>query len=130
MELSVICPYCRDTNVQSVPDAKLYAENLSQQTTPIAAAVFRCNHWHVFATFPLDDEISDHLKIPDSDGATSTIDEANKRQLTEAYRLLTEVGELLEGYAPPWYSQDLRDRFRAASKVQSETRRLRLNPTR
>jgi hypothetical protein len=115
MELSVICPYCRDANVENVPDAKLYAENLPQQTTPIAASVFRCNHWHVFAAFPLDGEIAGHPKtIPGSDGATSTIHGADKQQLTEACRLLAEIDQLLDEYAPPWYSQGLRDRLRAA----------------
>jgi hypothetical protein len=118
MELSVICPYCRDANVESVPDAKLYAENLPQQTTPIAASVFRCNHWHVFAAFPLDGEIAGHPKIIlGSDGATSTIHGANEQQFAEqACRLLAEISQLLEEYAPPWYSQGLRDRLRAAMR--------------
>ena len=55
-----------------------------------------------------------HSKIPNCDGGTSTIDGANKQQLTEAYRLLAEVYQLLDEYAPVWYSADLRDRLQAA----------------
>jgi hypothetical protein len=42
--------------------------------------------------------------IPDCDGGT----------LTEAYRLLAEVYQLLNEYAPVWYSADLHDRLQAA----------------
>jgi len=54
MELPVVCPCCWDTNIARVVDAKLYAENLPQQMIPIAGAVFRCAHWHVFAIFQRD----------------------------------------------------------------------------
>ena len=55
-----------------------------------------------------------HSKIPNWDGGTSTIDGANEQQLTEAYRLLAEVYQLLDQYAPVWYSADLRDRLQTA----------------
>jgi len=40
----------------------------------------------------------------------SAIDEAGKQQSNEAH-LLAEVRQLLEEYAPVWYSADLRDRI-------------------
>jgi len=55
MELPVVCPYCWDTNIEPVPDAKLYAANLTRQMTPIAGAVFHCGHWHVNAMFHPED---------------------------------------------------------------------------
>ena len=58
----------------------------------------------------------DHPKIPDCDGGTSTIDRASEQQLTEAYRLLGEVYQLLDEYAPVWYPADLRCRLQAALK--------------
>jgi hypothetical protein len=48
-----------------------------------------------------------------SSAAASTTSEANE-QLTEAYRLLAEVYELLNDYAPSWYSEELSDRLRDA----------------
>ena len=56
----------------------------------------------------------DAINIPDCDGGTSANEGASERQLTEAYPLLAEVGQLLEDYAPVWYSADLRDRLWAA----------------
>ena len=53
-------------------------------------------------------------KIPNSGGGTSTIDGASERQLTEAHRLLAEVYQLLDEYAPVWYPEDLCDRLQAA----------------
>ena len=44
------------------------------------------------------------LMNPDCDGGA----------LTEAYRLLAEVYQLLNEYAPVWYSADLRDQLQAA----------------
>ena len=41
-------------------------------------------------------------------------DKTSKQQLTEAYALLAEVGQLLEEYAPVWFSEDLHDRLQAA----------------
>ena len=51
-----------------------------------------------------------HSKIPNCDGVTST----SGQQLTEAYRLLAEVYQLLDQYAPVWYSANLSDRLQAA----------------
>jgi len=41
MEQPILCPYCGDQNIEAVPDACLYAENVPNQTTPIPASVFR-----------------------------------------------------------------------------------------
>jgi hypothetical protein len=57
------------------------------------------------------------LMIPGCDGET----------LTDAYRLLARVYQLLNEYAPVWYSADLRDQLQAAlSPPESETRRPRI----
>ena len=55
MEVAVLCPYCADMDIERVPHAKLYAEHLPSQATPIAASVFHCSQWHIFATFPTDE---------------------------------------------------------------------------
>lgn len=54
MKLPSVCPYCWDTKIEQIGEVKLFAEHFPQQTTPIAGSVFRCNRWHVFATFPLE----------------------------------------------------------------------------
>jgi len=55
MEFTALCPHCGDMNIEPVPDARLYAEHLPGQATPVAGSVFRCSRWHIFATFtPLD----------------------------------------------------------------------------
>jgi hypothetical protein len=54
MEAPLVCPYCCDSNIQAVPDARLYAANFPQQTTPLSGSVYRCSRWHVFAMFPLE----------------------------------------------------------------------------
>jgi hypothetical protein len=62
----------------------------------------------------------DHPKIPDCDGGISTIDGAGEQQLSEAYRLLAEVYQLLDEYAPVWYPLDLRYRLQAALRLAPE----------
>ena len=49
-------------------------------------------------------------KIP----GTPAIDGASERRLTEAYRLLAEVYQLLSEYSPLWYPEDLHYRLQAA----------------
>ena len=56
------------------------------------------------------------INIPDRDGGTFAIDGINEQQLLEAYRLLAEISQLLEEYAPAWYSTDLRDQVQSALK--------------
>jgi len=52
------------------------------------------------------------LMIPGCDGET----------LTDAYRLLARVYQLMNEYAPVWYSADLRDQLQAALRPpESET---------
>ena len=53
------------------------------------------------------------LMNPGCDGGT----------LTNAYRLLAEVYQLLNEYAPVWYSADLRDQLQDALRRRSKTRR-------
>ena len=57
-----------------------------------------------------------HPKILDCDSGTSTIHVASEQQLTEAYRLLAKVYQLLDESAPVWYTADLRYRLQAALK--------------
>ena len=60
MEPPIVCPYCCDRHLEPVPEARLYAENVPRQTTALSASVFRCSHWHVFATFPLEPKLGQH----------------------------------------------------------------------
>jgi len=54
--------------------------------------------------------------LSDCDGGT----------LTEAYCLLAEVYQLLNEYAPVWYSADLCDRLQAALRAPERNTLLRL----
>ena len=52
-----------------------------------------------------------------------------KPRLSEAHRLLAEVYQVLDEYAPVWYSADLRDRLWAELTPRgSEKRRHESNP--
>jgi hypothetical protein len=53
MQLPLVCPYCWDQHVEPMSDARLYGVN-SSHGQPLAASVFRCRQWHIFATFPTD----------------------------------------------------------------------------
>jgi hypothetical protein len=64
VEQPILWPYCGDRNIEAVPDARLYAENVPNQTTPISASVFGCGHWHIFAMFPLDDASRNTQRVP------------------------------------------------------------------
>jgi len=59
-EMPVLCPYCCDLNIEPVPEAKLCAEIFSHRTIALSASVFRCSHWHIFATFPSDCPTTQH----------------------------------------------------------------------
>jgi hypothetical protein len=63
VKMPIVCPYCWDSNIELVPNVKLHAQNFPNQTKPLAASVFHCTHWHIFATFPLEDAyaVTQHL---------------------------------------------------------------------
>jgi hypothetical protein len=54
------------------------------------------------------------------------IPDCNAGTLTEAYRLLAEVYQLLNEYAPVWYSADLRDQLQAALRPPERNTPLRV----
>jgi hypothetical protein len=58
------------------------------------------------------------LMPPGCDGGT----------LTDAYRLLAELYQLLNEYAPVWYSADLRDQLQAALRPPERIPLPRVRP--
>ena len=50
--LSLVCPYCGDTAIESLPEAQLVAMNAPQPHVVSPAQVCRCSSWHIFAVFP------------------------------------------------------------------------------
>jgi len=58
--LSIVCPYCGDTAIESLPEAKLVAMNAPEPHVVCRAQICRCSSWHIFAVFP------DQLNLPKS----------------------------------------------------------------
>lgn len=58
--LPVVCPYCGDTAIESLPEAQLVAMNAPQPHVISRAQMCRCSSWHLFAVFP------DQFNLPKS----------------------------------------------------------------
>ena len=56
--LSLVCPYCGDDVIESLPEAQLVAMNAPQPHVVSRAQICRCRSWHIFAVFP------DQLNLP------------------------------------------------------------------
>jgi len=52
-EFPVVCPYCRNIEIEHLPEAKLYAETAAAKNR-LEARSFTTRPWHIFATFPSD----------------------------------------------------------------------------
>jgi len=52
--------------------------------------------------------------------ALSCVGSANERQRLKTYRVLADVYQLLEEYAPVWYSSGIRIRLRSALEATEE----------
>jgi hypothetical protein len=50
--LPVVCPYCGDTAIESLPEAQLIAMNVPHPHVVSRAQTCRCSSWHIFAVFP------------------------------------------------------------------------------
>lgn len=60
------------------------------------------------------------IRLVDYRAALSCVGSANERQRLRTYRVLADVYQLLEEYAPVWYSSRIRMRLRSALQAMAE----------